>query len=115
MISELTGLAISNASLLDEATSAAEAMSMAFNIHSQKRKKFFVSESIFPQIIDVIKTRAFLAEITLHIGKLEDFPMNKAEEYCGLIVQTPDNHGTLKDHSELFNHLREKDVRSIII
>jgi len=58
MIAELTGLPISNASLLDEATAAAEAMQMSFNIHNGKRNKFFVSSHIFPQDIDVIRTRA---------------------------------------------------------
>ena len=59
MITEMTGMDVSNASLLDESTSAAEAMIMSYNLLNEKRKKFFVSKHIFPQTIDVIKTRAY--------------------------------------------------------
>ena len=58
MICELTGLDMSNASLLDEATSAAEAMALAYASHNFKRKRIYVSDSIFPQTLDVMKTRA---------------------------------------------------------
>jgi glycine dehydrogenase len=54
MITELTAMDMSNASLLDEGTAAGEAMFMAYNVHSGKRNKFFVSKHIFPQTIDVI-------------------------------------------------------------
>jgi glycine dehydrogenase len=54
MITDLTGMDISNASLLDEATSCAEAVSLAYATHNSKRAKFYVSDSIFPQNIDVI-------------------------------------------------------------
>jgi glycine dehydrogenase len=97
MITELTGLDISNASLLDEATAAAEAMTMAFSTHNMKRKMFYVSKSMFPQITDVINTRAGLNEITLVVGDIEDFPWSRADEFCGLICQTPDNLGNVKD------------------
>lgn len=74
MITELTGMDISNASLLDEATSVAEAMCMAFSIHNQKRKRFFISETMFRQTIGVVETRAEAAGIELTVGKMEDFP-----------------------------------------
>jgi glycine dehydrogenase len=57
MIIELTGMDISNASLLDEATSCSEAVSLCYAIHNGKRPKFYVSDKIFPQNYDVIKTR----------------------------------------------------------
>ena len=70
MITELTGLQVSNASLLDEGTSAAEAIAMAYSIHNLKRKKAFVSSSIFPQSIDVMKTRAAALGMDLVIGDI---------------------------------------------
>jgi glycine dehydrogenase len=54
MITELTGMDIANASLLDEATSCAEAVSLAYAVHNGKRAKFYVSDTIFPQNLDVI-------------------------------------------------------------
>jgi glycine dehydrogenase len=86
MITELTGLDIANASLLDEATAAAEAMQMSHNIHNGKRNKFFVSKHIFPQDIEVIKTRADGIGIELVIDEPENFDFSKAEEYCGYII-----------------------------
>lgn len=115
MICELTGMDISNASLLDEGTAAAEAMSMAYATHNGKRLKFFVSNSLFPQSIDVIKTRADALEIELVFGDISEFPWYWAEEFCGAIIQTPDNLGNMQNYSELCNKLREKGVRSVII
>lgn len=69
----LTGMDISTASLLDESTAAAEAVSLAFFHHDCKRKKFFVSESTFPQTIDVIKTRCEGLGIEMEIGKISKF------------------------------------------
>ena len=79
MVTELTGLDISNASLLDEATSAAEAVGMAYATHNFKRSKVFVSESIFPQTIDVIKTRAGALGVELVFGTVEEFPWDEAD------------------------------------
>jgi len=69
---------------------------------------------MFPQTVDVMMTRASMADIKIVIGKIDDFPWNKAEEYCGMICQTPDNLGNIKDYSELFEKLRENGVRSIL-
>jgi len=114
MVAELTGLDISNASLLDEATAAAEAMAMAFSTHNQKRKLFYVSDSIFPQVADVIQTRATMNEMTVVTGKLEDFPWSKADQFFGLICQNPDNIGNMRDFGELFSRLKQSGVRSIL-
>mmetsp|Transcript_36321 Transcript_36321/g.35198 ORF Transcript_36321/g.35198 Transcript_36321/m.35198 type:complete len:194 (-) Transcript_36321:2256-2837(-) len=95
MISELTGLDISNASLLDEATAAAEAMMMSYGTHNGKRNKFFVSKHIFPQTIDVIQTRADGIGLRLIIDDPANFNFAKADTYCGAIVQNPDNLGNM--------------------
>ena len=79
MITELTGLDVSNASLLDEGTAAAEAVAMAYSTHNFKRKKAFVSRSIFPQSIDVMITRASALNIELVIDDLENFPWENAD------------------------------------
>jgi len=86
MITELTGLDISNASLLDEATAAAEAMAMTWSIANGKRNKCYVSTSIYPQTIDVLKTRADALDIELVFGEIDKFPWDKSEEYCGALV-----------------------------
>jgi len=77
---------ISNASLLCEATAAAEAVQMSYNIHNGKRPKYFMSESMFPQIVEVVKTKCHGIGIELEIGKTEDFDWKNAKEYAGMIV-----------------------------
>lgn len=114
MISELTGLDISNASLLDEATACAEAVSLAYNHHDQKRNKFFVSESMFPQTIDVIKTRFYGLGVELVIAPISEFPWDEADQFCGMLVQNPDNVGNLTNFTDLFGQLREHGVISVI-
>jgi len=106
---------IANASLLDESSSAAEAVQMSYNIHNGKRSKYFVSESIFPQTIDVIKTKAHAIGIELVFGKTEDFDWEGADEYSGMIVQNPDNFGSVKDFTELSAKLQENKLVFTII
>lgn len=74
MITELTGLDVSNASLLDEASAASEAMFMAYNVHNGKRNKFFLSKHIFPQNLEVVKTKANGLGIELVIDEPANFP-----------------------------------------
>jgi glycine dehydrogenase len=107
---ELTGFDVANASLLDESTSAAEAVQLSYVHHGGKRNKFYLSENTFPQTIDVIKTKCHALEIELEIGKVEDFPWAKADEYCGLLVQNPDNFGSISDHTELAAKLKESKI-----
>ncbi len=96
MIIELTGMQIANASLLDESTAAAEAMIMMFNARSRAAvkagaNKFFVDDDIFPQTLDVIKTRSKPLGIELVIGKYTAVNFN--ESFFGAIVQYPASSG----------------------
>ena len=114
MIVELTGLDYANASLLDEGSASAEAMAMSFAIANSARKKFFVSKTLFPQSIDVIKTRAKAMGIELTIGDVSSFPWSQAQESCGAIFQTPDNIGNMMCYSDLFKKFKENGVVSIL-
>ena len=103
MVSDLTGMKIANASLLDEGTAAAEAMVMFFNLRKgdkQNSKKFFVSADIFPQTLDVLKSRAKGFGIELVAGDHNTQVLNN--DYFGLIVQYPANTGEINDYSNLF-------------
>jgi glycine dehydrogenase len=102
MVADLTGLPIANASLLDEGTAAAEAMIMAFNSRSRESvkagaNKFFVSERLFPQTIDVIKTRALPLNIELVFGNHETFEFDPT--VFGAIIQYIDHKGEISDYS----------------
>ena len=101
MIIELTGMEIANASLLDEATSAAEAMLMMFNARSRASvkagaNKFFVDDDIFPQTLDVITTRSKPLGIELITGKYTSITFN--ESFFGSLVQYPAASGQLRDY-----------------
>jgi glycine dehydrogenase len=99
MISDLTGLPLANASLLDEATAAAEAMAMFFReVKNIKRNVFFVSELCHPQTIDVLKTRSAPFGIELIIGDHQSFEFN--DNVFGALVQYPATDGEIFDYSE---------------
>jgi glycine dehydrogenase len=114
MIVELTGLDFANASLLDESNAAAEAMALSFSVHNNNRKKFFVSKNLFPQSIDVCRTRAKANGIDLVIGDIADFPWSHAKEFCGAIFQNPDNIGNMENYTELFAKFKENGIVSIL-
>ena len=102
MIADLTGLPLANASLLDEATAAAEAMTMcsaASRAAGQNRKKFFVSESCHPQTIAVIQTRAEPLGIVLHIGRSSSIDL-AGGDFFGALLQYPTTDGYVRDYSE---------------
>ena len=112
MVTDLTAMEITNASLLDEGTAAAEAMIMFFNARSGASKKnganrFFVSEKCFPQTIDILKTRSTPLGIELVIGDHEKFEFNA--EFFGALLQYPDVDGSVKDYASFVENAKEHD------
>ena len=106
MIIDMTGMEISNASLLDESTAAAEAMGMLHNARSRelvKREanKFFVSEDVFPQTIDVLKTRSLPLGIELVIGNHENFIFD--DKVFGVLIQYTNQYGKVIDFTNFVN------------
>ena len=103
VISELTGMELANASLLDEATATAEAMAMFHRLSGSKREKadadgFFVSRRCFPQTIDVLKTRAEPLGIRIVEGEEEEVSLDGS--FFGALLQYPDAFGEVRDYSE---------------
>src|SRR5574344_1510162 len=101
MICELTAMPLANASLLDEATAAGEAMLMFFHARSREQEKngvckFFVAEDLFPQTIGVIKTNARAQGIELVIGKADKIQLDQT--FFGAIVQYPNQYGAIYDY-----------------
>ncbi|NOZ45864.1 MAG: aminomethyl-transferring glycine dehydrogenase [Chlorobi bacterium] len=115
IICDLTGMEIANSSLLDEATSAAEAMIMAFHTRPRSKVKneaniFFVDENIFPQTLDVLKTRSLPLGIELKTGNYNNFSFS--EKVFGAIVQYPAANGEIIDYKTFTEqaHLSEATV-----
>jgi len=111
MIVDLTAMPIANASLLDEATAAAEAMTMFYSLRKTKKKNanvFWVSEEVFPQTIDVLKTRCEPLGIKLRIGNHKKIELT--EDIYGILVQYPSADGEVYDYSELFKQAEAKSI-----
>jgi glycine dehydrogenase len=99
MVADLTGLAIANASMLDEATAAAEAMTMLHTVRvNPAAHRFFVSNTCHPQTLDVLRTRAVPQGIEVVIDDALDF--NPESSYFGALLQYPDTHGSILDYSK---------------
>ena len=111
MVSDLTGLDISNASLLDEATAAAEAMTLAKRVSKSKSNNFFVDEMCFPQTIKVMQTRAKPLDINITIGPSASC---KKEDYFGAIFQYPNAEGEINSFSEEIGFSKKKDAIVIL-
>jgi len=109
MVSDLTALPIANASLLDEATAAAEAMTMFFNTLNKQdhieRPKFFVDREIFPQTIDVLRTRATPVGIEIITGDFRSAQIDSG--FFGAIVQYPNNKGSIEDYRPFIQQVHE--------
>ncbi|HEY4529267.1 MAG TPA: aminomethyl-transferring glycine dehydrogenase [Luteimonas sp.] len=95
MLVDLTGMEIANASLLDEATAAAEAMTLARRSAKSKSNVFFVSKNVHPQTLEVLYTRAGGLGIELHVG--EDADAATVDSY-GVLLQYPDTFGRIRDY-----------------
>ena len=109
MVSDLTGLPLSNASLLDEGTAAAEAMVMFFNtIRDESKRTYLVSKSCHPQTIDVLKTRAEPLKINLKICEIES--MDFDDDVFGVLFQYPDTNGSIKDLTNICSKAHKKNA-----
>ncbi|MDR0971719.1 MAG: aminomethyl-transferring glycine dehydrogenase [Bacteroidales bacterium] len=112
-ISSLTAMPIANASMLDEATACAEMMLMFFYSRSREQQKnniikFFVSDDIFPQNIEVIKTRALPKNIELVIGDSQNIELD--ETFFGAILQYPNCRGEVRDYSSFVSKAKEHNI-----
>ncbi len=112
MICDLTGLEIANASLLDEATAAAEAMTMAQRVAKSKATAFFVDENCHPQNIAVIQTRAEPLGIEVIVGAPEDL---NAEEVFAAVFQYPGTYGHVRDFTDQIAALHAAKAIGIVI
>ncbi|HEX2723095.1 MAG TPA: aminomethyl-transferring glycine dehydrogenase, partial [Gemmatimonadaceae bacterium] len=100
MVMDLTAMQIANASLLDEATAAAEAMTMSYGIRGKEGKEvFFVSDSCHPQTIEVVRTRASVRGITVTVG--DHATAEIGNDVFGILIQYPTTEGAVLDYREL--------------
>ena len=117
MVCDLTGLPIANASLLDEATAAAEAMAMIFN-HVNKtdtvtQPKFFVDSAIFPQTKGVLVTRAAPIHIQIEEGNYQSAKIDNT--YFGAILQYPNNTGSIEDYTTFIDQVHQAGGLVILV
>jgi glycine dehydrogenase len=113
MVCDLTRLPVANASLLDEGTAAAEAMTLFFGVKNKKNKsvvanRFLVSDKVFPQTISVLKTRAEPLGIDIIITPVADFDLS--ESTFGVLIQYPDAEGSVEDFSTLTAEAKSKEI-----
>jgi glycine dehydrogenase len=126
VILELTGMQLANASLLDEGTAAAEAMIMLFNARTREAvakhaSQFFVDENIFPQTVEVVKTRAEALDIEIITGRWDEITID--ERIFGVLLQYPAGDGKVNDYSGFVAHAKSKgasvavaaDIMSLVL
>ncbi|XP_010417387.1 PREDICTED: glycine dehydrogenase (decarboxylating) 2, mitochondrial-like [Camelina sativa] len=113
VITDLTGLPMSNASLLDEGTAAAEAMAMCNNISKGKKKKFLIASNCHPQTIDVCKTRADGFDLKVVTWDLKDVDYSSGD-VCGVLVQYPGTEGEVLDYGEFVKNAHANGVKVVM-
>lgn len=114
MITDLTGMELANASLLDESTAAAEAMTMLYDVRTRDQKKngavkFFVSEEILPQTLSVLKTRSKPLGIELVVGDHQEF--THTEDFYGALLQYPGKYGQIFDYTDFVANANNNDIK----
>lgn len=114
MVCDLTAMEIANASLLDESTAAAEAMTMLYDLRSRQQKKegcckFFVSNEILPQTLSLLHTRSKPLGIELVITDHERFDFSK--DFFGALLQYPGKYGQVNDYARFVHEARMKDIK----
>lgn len=114
MITDLTGMELANASLLDESTAAAEAMTLLFAVRERDQKKngankFFVSDDILPQTLSLLQTRSIPMEIELVVGNHEEFDFSS--DFYGAILQYPGKSGRVHDFKDFVAKANEKQIK----
>lgn len=114
VVTDLTGMELANASLLDESTAAAEAMTMLFDVRSREQKKsgtvkFFVSEEVLPQTLSLLETRSTPLGIELVVGNHETFEFGK--DFYGALLQYPGKHGIVHDYADFVIKAKNDDIK----
>ena len=114
MITDLTGMELANASLLDESTAAAEAMALLYAVRPKSQTKsgivkFFVSEEVLPQTISVLKTRAIPIGIKLVIGSAKEFEFSS--DFFGALVQYPGKSGFIIDLESFISEANQNEIK----
>ena len=113
MVCDLTGMELANASLLDESTAAAEAMTMLFDVRSRQQKKaevtkFFVDENVLPQTLSLLQTRSQPLGIELVIAHPDEFDFS--QDFYGAILQYPGKYGEVQDYSNFVAKAHSLDI-----
>jgi glycine dehydrogenase len=117
MVTDLTGMKIANASLLDEGTAAAEAMAMLFALRKKNKKnsrKFIVDLRVFPQTKEVLLTRAKPAGIEIEFKSLSSADLDD-DNVFGIMLQYPDSEGEIHDHRDLVEKASGKDIYTVFV
>ncbi|WP_299532169.1 aminomethyl-transferring glycine dehydrogenase [Ulvibacterium sp.] len=114
MVCDLTGMEIANASLLDESTAAAEAMTMLFAVRSREQKKndvnkFFVSQDVLPQTLSLLKTRSKPLGIELVVGNHMEFDFGN--EFYGTLLQYPGKYGQIHSYSDFITNAIKNNIK----
>ncbi|WP_194852145.1 aminomethyl-transferring glycine dehydrogenase [Nonlabens antarcticus] len=114
MVTDLTGMELANASLLDESTAAAEAMTLLFSVRDRDQKKndhikFFVDEDVMPQTKELLKTRAIPLGIELVEGNPQE--IDKDDSFYGILLQYPGASGKVVDYSAFAKACQDKGIR----